>query len=171
MESGHDATGDILQVIPRRSSSGLPPDGGGSGSHRFSLPPERRRKLKSVVVGTLGACGLILVAAAIVHVAHPSTDTTVLAAAPTAAALPIAPAPSAAPVAPAVAAPPPPEVAQTGTLRLQRPAMAGKVWLDGQKITAASATVACGTHQLKVGSHGHAHSIDIPCGGELKISH
>ncbi len=121
-------------------------------------------------MGTLGACGLILVAAAIVHFARPSSDSTAPLAATQATGAPIAPAPSAAPVAPVVAAPPVADAPQTGTLRLQRPAVAGKVWLDGQKIAAASATVACGTHQLKVGAHGHAHAIDIPCGGELKIS-
>jgi hypothetical protein len=62
------------------------------------------------------------------------------------------------------------EVVDTGTIRLMRPAVPGKVWLDGQKIAAASATVKCGAHQLKIG-HGKVHSVDIPCGGELKITH
>jgi hypothetical protein len=51
-----------------------------------------------------------------------------------------------------------------------RPAVPGKVWLDGQKIDAATATVACGKHQLKVGVKGKAHAVDVPCGGDLKVA-
>jgi hypothetical protein len=170
MESGHQAQGDILQVIPRRTPSGAPPpEGGGTGSRRISLPPARRQALTRIVFAALGACGLILVAAGISHVLRPSNDTAALAATATAA---VAPPPAAAPVTPpaaTAAAPAVPDAPQTGTLHLQRPAAPGKVWLDGQKITAATATVACGDHQLKVG-RGKAHSINIPCGGDLKVS-
>jgi hypothetical protein len=55
-------------------------------------------------------------------------------------------------------------------LRLQRPAIPGKVWLDGEKVSTPTASVACGKHQLKVGAHGKARGVDVPCGGELKIS-
>jgi hypothetical protein len=174
MESGHQAPGDILQVIPRRSpSGGPPPDGGGTGSLRISLPPARRKRLARIVFAAVGACGLILVAAGIVHVLRPGQDTAAFAATATAAApstpvAPPTPQPASAPPV-ATAAAPAPDVPQTGTLRLQRPASPGKVWLDGQKITVASATVACGQHQLKVG-RGKAHAIDVPCGGDLKIS-
>jgi hypothetical protein len=173
MESGHQASGDILQVIPRRSpSGGPPPDGGGTGSLRISLPPARRKRLTRIVFGAVGACGLILVAAGIVHLLRPGQDTAAFAATATAATPPppvATPAPQPASAPAITAAPPTPDVPQTGTLRLQRPASPGKVWLDGQKITAASATVACGQHQLKVG-RGKAHPIDVPCGGDLKIS-
>ncbi len=171
MESGPQA-GDVLQVIPRRTpSGGPPPDGGGTGSQRISLPPERRQKLTRIVFGALGACGLILVAAGIVHLLRPSGDTAAFAATNTASAPATPPPPSAAPAPPpaAAAAPPVPDVPQTGTLRLLRPAAPGKVWLDGQKITAATATVACGDHQLRVG-RGKAHAINVPCGGDLKVS-
>jgi hypothetical protein len=166
---------DVLQVIPRRTPSGGPPDGGGTGSQRISLPPARRRKLTRIVFGALGACGVILVAAAIAHAVRPNDDATAFASTATAAAFPpsspaVAAAPKAPPVAPAPAAPPAADVPQTGTLRLQRPAAAGKVWLDGQKIATAAATVSCGPHQLKIGAHGKAHAIDVPCGGELKVS-
>jgi hypothetical protein len=43
------------------------------------------------------------------------------------------------------------------------------VWLDGQKITVATATVACGDHQLKIG-RAKAHAVTIPCGGDLKVA-
>lgn len=169
MDSGHPAQGDILQVIPRRSPGGPPSEGGGTGSLRIYLPPARRKRLKRIVFAALGACGLIIVAAGIAHVLRPS-DTPALAA--TAATPAAPPPPAAAPASPPVAAPAPvpaADVPQTGTLHLQRPATPGKVWLDGQKITAASATVACGDHQIKIG-HGKAHSINIPCGGDLKIA-
>jgi hypothetical protein len=175
MESGHQAQGDILQVIPRRSSPGSLADGTGAirvegtGSIRFRLAPSRRRKLKRIVIGTLAACGAILLAAGIVHVVHPSNDTSAYAATNSAPA-PIVPDP---PAITPVAAPAPAPMAdapQTGTLYLLRPATAGKVWLDGQKISAASATVTCGKHQLKVGARGKAHAIDIPCGGELRVT-
>jgi hypothetical protein len=171
MESGPQA-GDVLQVIPRRTpSGGPPPDGGGTGSQRISLPPERRQKLTRIVIGALGACGLILVAAGVVHLLRPSSDKAALAATDTPAAPAIPLPPNATPATPpAVApAPPVPDVPQTGTLRLLRPAAPGKVWLDGQKIATATATVACGDHQLRVG-RGKAHAVNIPCGGDLKVS-
>ena len=173
MDSGHQAQGDILQVIPRRSSPGGLADGTGAirvegtGSIRFRLAPARRRKLKRIVIGTLAACGAILLAAGVAHLVRPSNDTSAYAATNSAPA-PIVPAPPA--VAPVAAPTPATDAPQTGTLYLQRPAAAGKVWLDGQKIGAASATVTCGKHQLKVGARGKPRAIDIPCGGELRIT-
>jgi hypothetical protein len=169
MESGHDVAGDVLQVIPRRPPSARPPEGGGTGSYRFVLPPERRKKLTRIVLGTVAACALILVAAGIVHLARPSNDADGSAAMATAAA-PALPSPNVSPAATPAAAPAIPDAPQTGTLRLQKPLVAGKVWLDGQKMTVASATIACGTHQLKIGAHGHPRPVDVPCGGELKLS-
>jgi hypothetical protein len=169
MESGPPMQADVLQVIPRRTpSGGPPPDGGGTGSRRISLPPERRKNLKRIVIGALGACGVILVAAGIAHlVRRNDVDTPAYAA--TAAAMP--PAAPAAPASPpsVPAATPTPDVPQTGTLRLLHPAVPGKVWLDGQKIVAASATVACGDHQIKIG-HAKAHTVNIPCGGDVKVA-
>jgi hypothetical protein len=171
MESGHQAQGDILQVIPRRTPPGGPPPdgGGGTGSQRISLPPARRQALTRIVFAALGACGLILVAAGIAHVLRPTEDTAATATATAHAPPPPAAAPVTPPAATAAAPAPVPDAPQTGTLHLQRPAVSGKVWLDGQKLTAATATVACGDHQLKVG-HGKAHAINIPCGGDLKVS-
>lgn len=168
MESGHPAQGDILTVIPRRTPSGAPaPDaaGGSTWSRRIVLLPARRQKLSRIVFAALAACGLILVAAVVAQLLRPKEDAAV-AAVPAATALP-------APALPAPATPPAaavPDAPQTGTLHLQRPAAPGKVWLDGQKISAATVTVACGDHQLKVG-RAKAHTVTIPCGGDLKIAH
>jgi hypothetical protein len=173
MERGPDVRGDILQVIPRHAPGG--PDGvlgTGSVSVRLQLPPARRRRLTRIVVATLSACGLILVAAAVMHVVRPSSDPTAFASTENP---PVAAAAAVAPPAPAPIPTPAPAAAdvvpQTGTLHLQKASMAGKVWLDGQKITTAAATVACGKHQLKVGAHGKPHAIDVPCGGDLKVAH
>jgi hypothetical protein len=177
MDTGRNLpTGDVLQVIPRHSPSIGYADSTGSVSVSVRILPARRRKLTRVVFAALGACTLILVAAAITHVARSSSsESTAMAATgePAATAATAAPPPAAAaapPAAPAVAAAPALDAPTTGTLRLQRPAVPGKVWVDGQKIVASSATVACGTHQVKVGAHGKAHAVDIPCGGELKLT-
>jgi hypothetical protein len=132
--------------------------------------------LTRVVVATVGACGVILIAAATVHLARSKDENAFAATSVTPAAsvaAPTSPAPSTAaapavPVAPTT--PPSPAEPQSGTLTLQRPAVAGHVWLDGQKLSATSATITCGKHQIKVGAHGRAHPVDVPCGGELRIS-
>jgi hypothetical protein len=123
------------------------------------------------VIGALAACGLILIAAGIAHMLRPSQDAAALAATGTATDTPPPAVTTASPPAATTPPPPPvPDAPQTGTLHLLRPAAPGKVWLDGQKITVASATVSCGDHQLKVG-RAKAHAITIPCGGDLKVSH
>jgi hypothetical protein len=133
--------------------------------------PLRRRRLGGIVLGTLGGCALILVAAVIARVSHASSE-------PAAAAAPAKTAPAA-----AVASPPPPpertvpggtlpsqEAPATGTLRLERPALPGRVWIDGKKQLSASLILACGAHQIKVGPRGRARTVDVPCGGEIVVS-
>jgi hypothetical protein len=162
----------------------------GTGSIRIRLLAPRRRKLARIVVAALGACTLILVAAVVVHLARPKDDASAFAATPNAttaaaqaapaqpalaqpvAALPAAGQPAGTP-SPAGAAPAAAPAAEptTGTIHLLKPAVPGKVWLDGQKISALTETVACGSHQLKVGAHGKARPVDVPCGGDLKIAH
>jgi hypothetical protein len=44
------------------------------------------------------------------------------------------------------------------------------VWIDGTRLRAASAVVACGKHEVKIGAHGKVHAVDVPCGGELKLA-
>lgn len=144
--------------------------------------PGARKKLgKTIVVGTVAACALILVAAGIARVSHasdsPSTSAQAdpgqnAAATATAAASPApppsSPATAAAPQDPAsVAAPIDPS--STGTVRLGHPANAGHVWIDGKKVSATSVLVSCGTHQVKVG-RSRKHSVDVPCGGEVVVT-
>jgi hypothetical protein len=138
----------------------------------------RRERLQRIVVGALAACGLILIAAAGAQVARASSSA--------ASAQPVmnlkqasAPDPAPAPPAPVEATPPaaaPPAAAPaadtptTGTLRLRWPALPGHVWLDGEKVTASSASVACGSHELRIGAKGHPKTVTVPCGGELRVS-
>ena len=55
-------------------------------------------------------------------------------------------------------------------MRLRWPAVPGHVWLDGEKMTAAWETVSCGKHEVRVGAHGRAHAIDVPCNDEVRVS-
>ncbi len=132
--------------------------------------PERRRRLVRVVVITVSGCALILVAAVTARLGHRGADApanapiTIASVEPPAAAHPVAPVPAAVAADPAVVAP------TTGTVRLQRPALPGHVWLDGTKLTAGLATVSCGKHKVKVGMWGRTHPVDVPCGGELKVT-
>ena len=144
--------GDVCRSS-RRPSAPAPraPAGTDRTAFEILLSPERQRKLNRIVFATLGACGIILLAAA--AVARPPAERRRVrlrgdehpvrgdhghhgarrgsgndnAAAPPAAA------PAATPDAP-----------QTGTIRLVHPLVPGKVWLDGQKVNSAAATVACG---------------------------
>ncbi|HEY8038197.1 MAG TPA: hypothetical protein VIF15_00315 [Polyangiaceae bacterium] len=136
--------------------------------------PGKRRSLRGVVIGALAGCALILVAAAIARVGHASSEEPLApkqasTTAPTSTSTPAKaaatpPVPNAfAPSAPGSTDP------STGTLRLDKPAVAGRVWLDGKKLSSPSALVTCGTHKIKVG-RGRTHSVDVPCGGEIGVS-
>jgi hypothetical protein len=150
------------------------------------LPARPRRRLGAIVIATIAGCALILVAAGIARVGHassaPDTPLSAASAAATTAATPIAtstattdtvssPATTSTPAAaPATTAPRTTDPSSsTGTVRLDRPAIPGHVWLDGQKLQSKSVLVSCGTHQLRVG-HGRTHSIDVPCGSEIGVS-
>lgn len=135
-----------------------------TGSLRIPL---KRRRLRGIVVATLAGCTLILIAAVIARVSHASSE-------------PPPPAVSWAKPTPQPESPPDtqPQAAQaaaapaptTGTLRLLRPASTAPAWLDGKKLAQTTLDVACGTHQLKLGSRGHPRSIQVPCGAELAVS-
>jgi hypothetical protein len=130
--------------------------------------PERRRRLVRVVAATVSACAMILVAAGIAHLLHPSPGQ--VASAPITIvenAQAPSPPPAVATVDPTPAPPAPPT---TGTLQLQKPALPGHVWLDGKKVSQAEQTVSCGKHKVKVGTWGRAHTVDVPCGGQLKVT-
>jgi hypothetical protein len=43
------------------------------------------------------------------------------------------------------------------------------VFLDGKKLVTRSDVVTCGPHQVRVGRN-KSHTIDVPCGGELRVS-
>jgi hypothetical protein len=145
--------------------------------------PVRRRRLGVVVGAALSACALILVAAGVARVVHASSGPEAAAgdlrtnAAVAAATAPASLATSQATSAAATVTPATTSAStatsssgvSTGTVRLDRPAYAGHVWLDGKKLSSSSAMVSCGTHQIKVGFR-RAHSIDVPCGGELGVS-
>ena len=151
------------------------------------LVPVQRRRLRGVVIAALGGCALILVAAGIARIsrAASSPDTPSAAAATATPDSPAATAPTtaaatantaASPTAavPAPQSTPTPATAggsapSTGTIRLDKPATPGRVWVDGKKLSSSSAMVSCGTHQIRVGLH-RKHSIDVPCGGEIGVS-
>lgn len=154
------------------------------GTSGHVLPPPRRR-FKGLVIGVVSGCALILVAAGVARVVHASDEpsSTAHASAPST----LAPAqPAAAPATPPAATGATPPAApshapagiaaastsdgtSTGTVRIDRPAKPGHVWLDGKKLTSPSALVSCGTHRIKIG-HSRTHSIDVPCGGEIGVS-
>lgn len=169
MDPRHNVQGDVLQVIPRRTPSDRPIDGPSTGSIRLQLAPLRRRRLRRVVLAAVAACGLILIAAGVARLAHANSVATAENTVPSASMV-SAPRANVAVAGPVTAAPPVADVPRTGTLRLQHPATAGKVWLDGQKITTASTAATCGTHQIKVGTRGKLHAIDVPCGGDVNVS-
>jgi len=189
--TGHPLDGDELQVIarPRRPQSdpSIKPYGLDPAAPRASGPGEatarllilaRRAKLSRIVVAAVAACTAILVAAGVAHLARANNRDVAIAtgsaARPTATALPTttlsSPIPTPAQTPIPTSTPIPAEAPATGTLRVQRPAAAGLVWLDGSKLTTPTAIVSCGQHQLKVGARGRAHSINVPCGGELRVS-
>jgi hypothetical protein len=140
--------------------------------------PVRRRRLGKIVVGTLAACGLILVAAGVARVSQASSESSSAAQStpstadkggatptPTSTTSPGVTPPS----APLTAGARAPDSTSTGTVRIERPAVAGRVWIDGKKVSSSSILVSCGTHQIKVG-RGHKHSIDVPCGGDVGVT-
>lgn len=159
--------------------SGDDEDEGGRGMTGRVLMPIPRKRFKGLVVGVVSSCALILVAAGVARVVHasdePSSASHASSSAPAAvtatqAPTPPPPAPTSAP-APATPSPAAmaPDGTSSGTVRLDKPAKVGHVWLDGKKITSPSALVSCGTHKIKVG-HARSHSIDVPCGGEISVS-
>ncbi|HZU82102.1 MAG TPA: hypothetical protein VE987_04260 [Polyangiaceae bacterium] len=154
-------------------------------------PHVQRRRFTRLVYGICIACGALVVAAVAVRftAAHRRHVASLQRPAP-AAAPPVEPAPlhaegSAGPATntasveqgaarPAVADEAtrpgldvPPAV---GTLVLRRPAAPGNVWLDGAKLTAASTSVACGPHEIRIGKHGRPKHVTVPCGGELRLA-
>ena len=142
-------------------------------------PARPRRSFVGVVLAAVGACVLLLVLAVATHAARPGNPESPIAAAT------VPPPPDTALAAMSPSAPTPasggstsaagqtiagtPGTPTTGTLRLRRPAIPGHVWVDGAKLSASSALLSCGSHNVRVG-FGHTHKITIPCGGEIALN-
>lgn len=182
---------DVIEVIEMASAApaGIdiefpaPPDPEEWRLTRELCAQPARRNLQSVVVAAVGLCGVILIAAAGIRVASASDAPTVNAmrSAPEAklkttsvpGSSPAARAPNASPLAVTIPAalPAAPEKPTTGTLLLDGSARAGGgAWLDGRKLTASSALVACGPHRIKFGPWSRARTVDVPCGAEVHVS-
>ena len=58
-----------------------------------------------------------------------------------------------------------------GTLNLPAAAAGHRVFVDGHVVSdgAGSVEIACGHHNVRIGSHGRTQSIDVPCGGALDL--
>jgi hypothetical protein len=148
-----------------------------------------RRRLAPVVVGAVGVCAVILLAAGVVQmsrsgdtpVANAAQRTTVtIASKPTATSMSTsiststtnsipAPKPTPMAVAPAPAttsATVGGDAPTTGTILLGH---AGRVWLDGKRLTGTAALVRCGSHRIKLGAYAKSRPIDVPCGGEVTV--
>jgi hypothetical protein len=172
LEAGDDLE---LQVIQRRpASSSTPP--ADSDRARSTLDghsgqmPARQRRLTRIVVAAIASCALILIAAAGARLSRSKGAAATATATATATTTTTTTA-TTNPTAAATQTTTAPVESTTGNLILVRPAVRGYVWLDGKKITTTSGGVACGPHQIKVGSFGHLHPITVPCGGDLKVWH
>jgi hypothetical protein len=138
-----------------------------------------------VVIAAVSACVLILVAAGVVRVVHASSEparsarpsasanaNAVATQATSPASTSGATAAATAATAGATGATSPSSdlnAPTAGTLHLERTLTPRWVLLDGKKLGTRNETVACGPHTIKVG-HSRPRAIDVPCGGELKIS-
>jgi hypothetical protein len=159
----------MSQAIPQRSvllsESAVAPR---------EVDPSRRRRLVHVVVAVVASCGIILVAAGISRMVRRDDD-------------------AGASVAPRIAPPSKASVAAnpgaagtsnaigglasaadspaTGTVRIEAPAVVGRVWIDSRRLISASTLLSCGKHQLRVGARDRGRSVDVPCGGEVRVSY
>jgi len=126
-------------------------------------------------MAALGACGLILIAAVGTQIARAASGSNATWTRPAATTAPPAAATTALGSTASAAAPADSSTAAgtptVGTLRIHAPAVPGHVWVDGEKINDASSAVACGKHEVRVGPKGRAHTVDVPCGGEVRVTH
>jgi hypothetical protein len=165
------------------SSSSIAPVGLELMAHRLgnepaavlipAAPRRGHRRRVGLIIGTVAGCALVLLAAGIARVGHASS-TPSLAPAPETEVAPPLPAPQTANVTPApgsdgTSASTTPDRSSTGTVRLARGLSPHRVLFDGKKLSSATGLVSCGTHQIRVNG-GRAHSVDVPCGGEIEVS-
>ncbi|HTR53101.1 MAG TPA: hypothetical protein VMJ10_20540 [Kofleriaceae bacterium] len=75
------------------------------------------------------------------------------------------------PAPPAAPAPPPTEVPTDGVIVLPPEAADHRVFVDGHVVSVKSsrAVVPCGSHEIRIGSHGTPRTLDIACGGETTV--
>lgn len=76
------------------------------------------------------------------------------------------------PVPPPIVVAPVKPVPTKGTLVTPFWARGRRVWIDGKPIAGHAPRVEaqCGKHTVRIGAAGKPKSVDIPCGGELKIA-
>lgn len=82
-----------------------------------------------------------------------------------------APAPAPAPAPKAIAKDDP--RAKVGRLEINSDVAKGDVWLDGKRLLGRGARhfdIVCGNHTIAIGKKSDAHTMDVPCGGELILS-
>ncbi len=165
---------DMLEVAARARQStpsiapvGLDLDSEGE-PFDLTRPPDlsgRRRQLARYVVGAIAVSCVILATSVVKRTAATDAPAT-LAAAP--------------PLDPATAQAPALRPVRTlSTFSRQTEDMAsglvrfttqpGWAWLDGHQLTATSAFVPCGTHQVQIGGE-EQHDIVVPCGGEVVVT-
>jgi hypothetical protein len=121
----------------------------------------RRRNLVTVVVGSMGVCVLVLVAAALrPHANAPAAAVRVTAVSP---ARPVQASVEPIPWTPVTTVP---SLPSSGTITTA--AGAGPLVVDGAR-TAANVVVTCGRHELRVG-RGVARAVVVPCGGSLTVA-
>lgn len=155
---------DFIEDAPRHQPSSLSPVG-----YEPSLVGAARRPLTAFVAAAVGAAAVLGIAAIVKGVSsadEPQAPPSYAAAA----ALP-PPAPSPQVVIPVVttASPVPAPLASTGTLRVDGAAEGRRIYVDGVVLSAAAAVLACGPHDVAVGSATRPRTIDVPCGGEVTV--
>jgi hypothetical protein len=190
---------DVLEVVqqPRRaehSASSIAPVGidlppmrpaATSAEEQEEYNPTRelramqRRHLGPVVVATVAVCGVILLVAGInrfspadaTRAANAAQETTVTvvsrpASTPATASKPVSVAPTTATPKAISTSTVAGDAPTTGTIVFDK---AGKVWLDGKRLSGTSAMVRCGSHRVKLGPFAKSRAIDVPCGGEITV--
>jgi len=62
--------------------------------------------------------------------------------------------------------------AAMGVIKTTGTAPGRRIFVDDKTLgqTPESVTVACGTHNVKLGSSGKPQKIDVPCGGEISVA-
>jgi hypothetical protein len=135
-----------------------PPRPTAESTFKIEAMPAPRKRLGAVVLGAMGMSVCILLLAAVrsgVADSAPEQVSSVSAALP--------------PVVSGLAtrasgAWEPSTAPSSGTIESH----AGTITVDGTRITAKSAIVTCGHHQLRAG-RAKSHDVDVPCGGTLVV--